>query len=858
MMDQKLPSFLSLNSQEALVKLQSSEHGLTSKEAKSRLSFYGRNDLVGKRGRPVILEALSHSLNPLVAILLIAALIAAFTGSPLNAGIIISIVLLSIGLDYFQSHRSLTAAKRLRAKVTMTATVLRDDQWQEVSLPDVVPGDIIHLSAGDMIPADAMLMSAKDFHVQQSALTGESLPLEKAAIQSQPQTTEFTSATNLIFAGTSVVSGIATAVVLVTGKNTLFGQIAATLSVSPPRTEFEKGINRFGFFIMKTVVFLILFVFAVTALFKYNPIESLLFAVALAVGLTPEFLPMIVTVTLAKGAINMSHKGVIVKNLAAIQNFGSIDILCSDKTGTLTQGKMVLEKCLDAYGNPSEQVLLLAYLNSLFESEVHGPIKAAILHKTDVNPLDAAILRSDHPDVQPYHKIDEIPFDFERRRSSIVVDKSGEQILIAKGAPESILEICQFYRENAHEIKITEAIHAQCQSLFATLSAQGYRLLAVAYRKVPPQPAYTIADEKELVFAGYLVFYDPPLKEAGSIISKLRHENVIFKILTGDNDLVAKHVAQQVGFDAGEIIVGSEIDKMSDAQLAIVAEKTAIFARVSPIQKQRIIKALRSHSHVLGYIGDGINDAPSLHSADVGISVANAVDVAKEAASIILLKKHLNVILHGIVEGRKSFGNVMKYLMMGTSSNFGNMFSMAAAVLFLPFLPMLPSQILLNNLLYDFAQVTIPSDKVDPIFIQKPRRWNINIIRKFMLYIGPISSIFDFLTFIIMLVVFHAAAPLFQTGWFVESLATQTLVIFIIRTAKNPFRSRPSMALICSVFLMVGIGIFLPYSPLAKLFGFVPLPVPFFIFLIIATILYLFLVELVKRRLMWKWLSQEA
>lgn len=848
--------FLKLNLAEAFAALKSSERGLSVKEAKNRLLDIGPNYLVKKTVRPIIIDAILHSVNPLVGILLLAALIAAFIGNPINSSIIILIVVLSIGLDYFQSHRSLAAMKRLQAKVAMTATVLRNQEWQEISLHEVVPGDVIHLSAGDMVPADAILISAKNFYIQQSALTGEPMPVEKTASPakkvSQQQPTE---RVNLIFAGTSVVSGTATVLALVTGKNTLFGQIAKSIAETPPATEFEKGITRFGLFIMKTVIVLVLFVFVVTALFRHDFLESLLFSVALAVGLTPEFLPMITTVTLAKGALKMSQEGMIVKNLAAIQNFGSIDIFCSDKTGTLTEGEMILEKHLDPLGNKSEYVLLLAYLNCLYESEVKNPIKEAILKRTDINPLDMAVLKHDHPNVQRYNKIDEIPFDFERRRSSVVVDKSGEHILITKGAPEHVMKICQYYWENGKEHVMSSSANAKIKELFSSLSKEGYRVLGVAFRKISPKQSYNVADEKELRFAGFLVYMDPPIKEAGEIIHKLQKENVSVKILTGDNDLVARHVAEQVGFPCGKIVLGDEINHMTDAELSAIAEQTKIFARVSPVQKQRIITVLRGRGHVVGYLGDGINDAPSLRQADVGISVAGAVDVAKEVAVIILLKKHLKVILDGILEGRKSFGNVMKYLLMGTSSNFGNMFSMAGAVLFLPFLPMLPSQILLNNLLYDFAQITIPTDKVDPIFIKKPRHWNIDIIRKFMLYIGPVSSIFDFLTFFVMLFLFHATAALFQTGWFIESLATQTLVIFVIRTAKNPFKSRPSMALTLSVLFIVMIGILLPFSPVAKYFGFVKVPLVFFAFLVIATILYLVLVEVVKRRLIWRWLE---
>lgn len=737
------------SAEEILIQLKSSSHGLTQKEARDRLAKVGMNEIVHKRTYPLIWQAILFSANPLVGILLIAAVISGITGNPVNAAIIIFMIVLSVGLVYFQTHRSFLAAKRLQAKVALTVTVIRDGQVQEIPTCDIVPGDVVKLSAGNMIPADAILLNAKDLHVQQSALTGEALPVEKEVISKNKSSNVFNvfDQLNLVFAGTSVVSGNATAVIVSTGPNTMFGQIATTLEVKPPQTEFEKGILRFSLLIMKTVIFLVLFVFAIGALYKHNPLEALLFATALAVGLTPEFLPMITTVTLASGAIRMSHEGVIVKNLAAIQNFGSINILCSDKTGTLTTGEMVLEQHVDFSGKSSQYVLLLAYLNSLFESEVVTSIKKAVLHRTHINPLDFAILKHDHPSVQSYHKVDEIPFDFERRRSSVVVRKGDADMLITKGAPEHIFKICTHYDDGEIHHLFSSPILQECETVFRKLSNQGYRVLALAYRPINPKAAYTKNDEIDLVFSGFLVFFDPPIKEVEKVIQNLSKEGVTLKILTGDSELVAKHVSEQVGFDPGEIILGDQIDKMSDIKLAKIAEQTHVFARLSPAQKQRIIRVLRDRGHVVGYIGDGINDAPSLHSADVGISVAEAVDVAKATSDIILHKHNLKALLHGILEGRKSFGNVMKYLMMGTSSNFGNVFSMAGAILFLPFLPMLPAQILLNNLLYDMAQVTIPTDHVDETFIRKPRKWNIDIIRRFMFYIGPISSIFDFLTF---------------------------------------------------------------------------------------------------------------
>ena len=855
-MDTNLQSLATLPKEQVLSKLETSEKGLSIDEVKQRQKVFGKNTIIAKKRRGVFFEAISHAANPLVAILIIAALISGLTGNLVSAIIINTIIFISIVLDYFQSHKALVAVKKLQEQIAATATVLRNNNWIEVLCDDLVPGDIIRLSAGDMIPADCILLTSKDVHVQQSALTGESLPVEKEAVVIKQVSNNMPEAINCVFSGSSIISGKATAVVVATGHDTLFGNIAESLSKAPSRTEFEKGIIRFGTFIMKVIFLLVIFVLAFNIYLHRPLLESILFAIALAVGLTPELLPMITTVTLAAGAVHMAKKNVIVKNLSAIQNFGSIDILCSDKTGTLTSGEMTLDKVIDSVGNNSEYVMLFGYLTSLFGTEISNPFNSAVLKKANLNPLDIAILKHNHPDVQSYNKIDEIPFDFVRRRSSVVVDKSGEHVLIAKGAPEHIFKICTHFDDNGDSKLIDDPGRNTINSIFESLSGQGYRVLAVAYRKIIPQPSYRVCDGKDMVLLGFLAFNDPPLADASELIKKLKFEGVSVKILTGDNDLVARHVCEQVGLDASNIIIGDNLEHIDDQALAQIAERTSVFARVAPAQKLRIITALRTRGHVVGYIGDGINDAPSLHSADVGISVANAVDIAREAADIILLKRHLQVLLNGILEGRKSFGNVMKYLMMGTSSNFGNMLSMTGAVLFIPFLPMLPTQILLNNLLYDISQVSIPTDNVDSSFIRKPRHWDIDIIRKFMIYIGPISSIFDFLTFYVMLRVFAATEPLFQTGWFVESLATQTLVIFVIRTAKNPWKSKPSLPLMFTVFTIVAIGILLPFSPLAKFWSFVPLPPAYFVFLTAATIAYLFLVEILKNKLMWHWLKK--
>ena len=831
-------------------RLHCSKNGLSDEEARQRLLDSGANEPVIERRNGELGELLRGLANPLVVILLTASLISAMVGELVNALIIVTIIVMSVTLNFIQTYRSHRAVRRLRQGIVPTATVLRDGSWIEVPRRELVPGDVIRLTAGDLVPADARLIEAKDLHVQQAALTGESLPVEKEANVSTPPAGSPATDQSNVFLGTSVVSGSATALVAVTGKATVFGDIASRLVLRAPETEFERGTRQFGLLIMQTVFFLVLFVFFVNAALRHDPFESLLFALALAVGLTPEFLPMITTVTLGQGALKMAREKVIVKTLSAIQNFGSMDVLCSDKTGTLTSGEMTLEKHLDPCGDPAEHVFFYAYLNSFFQTGIKNPIDTAILQKANLNPLDVAILRHDHPDVHAFRKLDEVPFDFERRRVSVVLESAAARLLIVKGAPENILAVCDDYEVNGQKIFLDEAARLRCQTLFEDLSNQGYRVLAVAYRLMPEQPVYGKSDEQRLALIGFLGFIDPPLDDAHEMLQALARDGVQIKILTGDNERVAKYVGAQVGLNCTRVVLGAELEKIGDAALAQIAENVTVFARVSPAQKNRVIHALKHRNHVVGFLGDGINDAPSLHAADVGISVAAAVDVARDAASIILLQHDLGSLHRGIIEGRKAFSNVMKYLLMGTSSNFGNMFSMAGASLFLPFLPMLPTQILLNNFLYDLAQVTIPTDKVEPSFIVKPRRWDIKLIRNFMIYIGPISSLYDFLTFYALLTIFGASASFFHTGWFVESLATQTLVIFVIRTAGNPLRSRPSLALGVTTSVVVLAGLILPFTSLGAVLGFTPLPFTFFIFLVAVVATYLLLVEMAKRRLM--------
>ncbi len=812
--------------------------GLTSAEAAGRLAQYGPNEPAPPRRLSALIQIAHLFANPLVLILLAASAVAIWLGEDVDAGIIVSIVLLSISINFWQAFRSQRAAERLRASVAPTATVCRDGTWREIPLREVVPGDAIRLSAGDLVPADARLVESRDLSVQQSMLTGESLPADKHVISGEGSTAKGADAADGVFLGTSVVSGTATAVVTATGPSTLFGDIAARLNSRAPETEFESGLRRFSMLILRTTSALVLFIVLIGIVVKHDAFQPLLFAVALGVGLTPEFLPMIATVTLTQGALRMARDKVIVTQLPAIQNLGSIDILCSDKTGTITTGVMHVDGSVDPAGAPSGRALSLASLNSHFQTGIRSPLDAAILETA--GSADASC-----------RKIDEIPFDFERRRLSVVVSTQNprQHLLITKGAPESVLEVCDSVEIDGRVEPFGAAARQVSVEAHNRLSADGFRVLAVAYGPVEAGDSYSRAAESHLVLCGFISFADPILDGMAAVLDELRQDGVSVKILTGDDPLVARHVCRTLGLGEEQFVTGDDIAALDDAALGHVAERRSIFARLSPSQKNRIIVALKHRGHVVGYMGDGINDAPSLHAADVGISVVGAADVARDAAQVILGERSLRVLHRGIVAGRRASANMMKYLLMGTSSNFGNVFSMAAASVFLPFLPMLPTQILLNNFLYDVAQLTIPTDNVDDSYLRVPQRWNMHVIRDFMLFIGPISSVFDFLTFYVLLRVFHASEAMFHSGWFVESLMTQTLVLFVIRTTGSPFRSRPSLALTATTVAIAAIGVALPWTPLATALGLTPLPGAYVVFLVAASAAYLALVEVAKQRL---------
>jgi Mg2+-importing ATPase len=845
---------LSLPTNELLSRLNTSSVGLSAQEAENRLEVYGRNEFARKKKRAAIFNFLSRFKSPLVIILMIAGGVSAALGSIPSVIVIYTMVFLSVSLAYYQENNASKAAELLREKVATLATVLRDNTKQEIKLPLIVPGDIIHLSAGDITPADARIIDAKDLFVNQSALTGESFPVEKTSAPIKNRGASITEWNNYLFMGTSIVSGTAMALVVRTGGYTEYGKIAAKLVEKAPETEFERGTKQFGFLIMQVTFLLVMFVFLINALLHPNAngiLNALLFAVALAVGLTPELLPMIITINLSKGAQRMSKKGVIVKRLSSIETFGSMNVLCTDKTGTLTENQIKLLLHIDMEGKEEEKVLLYSFLNSRLQTGLKSP-------------LDEAILEHQEIDIASYQKIDEVPFDFVRRRVSVVVEKERQRFFIAKGAPEEILKVCSYYEIDGLISDISEEIRKKIEQKYFDLSAEGLRVLGVASKKLKEEKAvYSINDESDMTFLGFVAFLDPPKETAKLSLQMLSKANVELKILTGDNELVTRKVCNELGFEVKGVVLGNEIALMTNESLSVVVEDANVFARVTPAQKDRIISVLKANGHVVGFMGDGINDAPSIKTSDVGISVSNAVDVARESADIILLKNDLTVLGEGVLEGRKTFGNTMKYIMMGVSSNFGNMFSAAGGSIFLAFLPMLPIQILLNNLLYDTSQTVMTTDNVDAEYIVRPKRWDISFIRKFMVTIGPVSSLFDFATFFTMIFIFGipfglsaSGVPLatpfqqgqFQTAWFVESLCSQTLVVLIIRTRKVPFyKSKPSKYLVLMLLSVISFAIIMPFTPIGAFFGFVPPPLAFYLALAGILGAYALLAETVKK-----------
>ena len=837
----------------ALFLMKTREEGLNDSEVETFREEWGTNDLGQKKKHGFVMEILIRCKNPLVIQLLVIAAISLATGDAASASIVGAMVVISVGLSYYQESKSGKAVEKLNALVQTNCHVIREGKETEIPMSEIVPGDIVVLQAGSIIPADLRLISAKDFFVSQSSLTGESMPVEKHAETPAEPSAAVIEMPNAVFQGSNVVSGAAKAVVVNTGLRTHFGSISEKLGSAPVLTSFDRGIAGFTWLMMRFMIVMVSVVFLIVGITKQDWSGALMFGLAVSLGLTPEMLPMMVAVNLAKGALAMSRKKVIVKKLNAIQNFGAIDILCTDKTGTLTQDRVILEKYVDVTGRESEDVLRYAYMNSYYQTGLRNLLDNSVLSHTDLD-VDRGC-----------RKVDEIPFDFQRKRMSVVVDYEGDHVLICKGAVEDIYKCCTHYQVDDEVYMMIDLIKNDLLEEFEALSRDGYRVLGIAYREFPrDKGTFSIADESDLILLGYIAFLDPPKETAAKAIASLAHYGVQTKILTGDNALVTGKICRDVHLEAGEIITGDRIVGMGEEELGELAEKTSVFARLSPAQKESIIVALQKRGHVVGYMGDGINDALSMRVADVGISVDTAVDVAKESADIILLERSLMVLEDGILEGRKVFANIIKYIRMGASSNFGNMFSMVGSSYFLKFLPMAPIQVLVNNLLYDFSQTGIPSDHVDEEYLQKPRQWNLGNIQKFMMCVGPTSSLFDYTTFALMLYFFgcidlHLQAPadllhrfagaggdpeksyaaaLFHSGWFVESIITQTLIVHVIRTRKIPFiQSCASAPLIMTTLVIMAIGSAIPYiPPVAAYLGMVPLP-PIYWAFIAATIL---------------------
>jgi len=826
-------AFWSLPAGELLQQLRSTPKGLTSDEARRRLNLYGPNLLKPEKVPHALILLLAQFKSPIILILLAAAGLSFFLGDPTDALIILTIICASALLGFWQERGAADAVAKLLAMVQIKADVWRDGSPTEVPVEDIVPGDVVFLKAGDKIPADCIVLESKDLFVDEAAMTGETYPVEKT-VGALGEDTPFGIRTNSLFLGTHVTSGTATALVVCTGRDTEFGKVAERLKFRPPETEFERGVRRFGYLLMEVTLVLVIAIFVINVALARPVLEAFLFSLALAVGLTPQLLPAIISINLAHGAKRMAARGVIVKRLASIENFGSMNVFCSDKTGTLTEGVVHVHAALDVSGAASDKVLLYAYLNARFETGF-------------LNPIDEAI-RTHRPfDLSGYRKLDEEPYDFVRKRLSILVSQDGPPLMVTKGALLNVLEVCTS-AEGAGGARVEiAAVRAGIERRIQEFGAQGYRTLGVAYRDMGDVGRIAKQDETGMTFLGFLVFADPPKPGIAETIGDLKRLGVSLKIITGDNRLVAAHVSEQVGLETPRVLTGSDLNLMSDEALLNQVNDVHVFAEVEPNQKERIILALKKAGNVVGYGGDGINDASALHAADVGISVDSAVDVAKEAADIVLLEKDLGVLVDGVREGRTTFANTLKYVFMATSANFGNMFSMAGASLFLPFLPLLPKQILLTNLLTDIPEMTIATDSVDREMVDQPRRWDIGFIRKFMLTFGIVSSVFDYLTFGALLFILKAGTEEFRTGWFLESVISASVVVLVIRSRRPFFRSKPGRYLLAATLLTVGMTLIFPVIPLGRAFGFTPLPGSFLLVLGGIVALYVLAAEAAKK-----------
>jgi len=831
-MNPQLSTFWSLPAAQVLTLVQSTPAGLSRQDAEQHLREYGANSLKQKQKSNSLKLLLNQFSSPIILILIFAAVLSIFLRDAADAIIILAIVLISGLLGFWQERGATDAVEKLLVLVQVKATVLRDGQSQEIPNESVVPGDIVLLSAGGNVPGDCLVLESKDLSVNEAALTGETYPADKLS-GVLPAETGLGQRTNTLYLGTNVISGTAKAVVVHTGKQTEFGKVSERLKLKPPETEFEIGLRKFGYFLMEVTLILVVVIFAINVYLKRPVLDSFLFSLALAVGLTPQLLPAIVSVNLARGAKQMAKKQVIVKRLSAIENFGSMNVFCSDKTGTLTDGIVQIRSFLNVDGKDSDRVLLYAYLNAASESGY-------------VNPIDEAIRQHKKFDISSYQKLDEVPYDFIRKRLSILFKKENTHLIITKGSLKTILDACSSVETvEGKTIEIAEQ-RQKLQQQAEELGSKGFRVLGVAYRNFDTDH-FSKDDEVNMTFLGYLTLYDPPKEGIADTLKELQLLGITPKMITGDSRAVAMSIIQQVGLPEPKVLTGAELQQLNDEALMHRVQETNVFAEVEPNQKERIIIALKKAGNVVGYLGDGINDASALHAADVGISVDSAVDVAKEAADIVLMQKDLNVLVLGVKEGRVTFANTLKYVFMATSANFGGMFSMAGASLFLPFLPLLPKQILLNNLLTDLPEMTIATDRVDKELVSKPHRMDINFIRKFMLVFGMLSAVFDYLTFGALLLLLHAQPVQFRTGWFLESVISSALVVLVVRSRESIRKSKPGKYLVRATLASVVVTLIIPYTPLAGLLGFQALPLGFVLVLIAIVALYVIAAEGVKR-----------
>lgn len=833
-MNQQLPAFWSVPPAELLERLQTTAQGLTTEEARRRLGKYGYNIVGARKKSDVPTLLLAQFKSPIILILLFAAGLAFFLHETANAAIITGIVVISGLLGFWQEYSATSAVKKLVALVQVRAKILRDSIPRKIPLEEVVPGDVAALEAGDIIPGDCLILESKNLFVDEALLTGETYPVEKSASVLSAEI-PLSQRTNVLSMGTHVVSGNARVLVVNTGISTEFGNVAKRLELRPPETEFERGVRRFGYLLMEITLILVIAIFAINVFLARPILDSFLFSLALAVGLTPQLLPAIISVNLARGVRRMAESKVIVKRLTSIENFGSMSVLCSDKTGTLTEGTVRLHSALDIDGNESQKTLFYAYLNASYETGY-------------ANPIDEAIRTHRQFDLASYDKLDEIPYDFVRKRLSILVSTGNTHIMVTKGALSNILAACSSAEAPSGKVTEIAAAQQQIQHHFEELSSKGFRTLGMAYRDVGPSSSINKDYEADMTFLGLLVFFDPPRTGIAETLSRLKQLGISLKVITGDNQMVATSIGEHVGLATAQLLTGRDLHEMSDEALLQKVNNVDIFAEIEPNQKERIILALKKAGNVVGYMGDGINDASALRAADVGISVDSAVDVAKEAADIVLMEKNLAVLVQGVRDGRRTFANTLKYVFMATSANFGNMFSMAGASLFLSFLPLLPKQILLTNLLTDLPEMTIATDSVDEELVEKPRRWNIGFIRNFMITFGILSSVFDYLTFAVLLFVFHAGADMFRTGWFIESVISASLVVLVIRSRKPFFKSKPSRYLLITTLVISGVTLIVPFTPLSRVFGFTQMPVSFFLlFIVIIVLLYILAAEITKK-----------